>query len=269
MTAFLRNNMLASVAFAPDTEGSGGGDDDDLVLDDPAGEDGSEEDQDNPDDSESEADEPKTEEPAQPAQQVAARTPASQKFSALRSRAQDSERRARDAERRAEEAERRARQYEMQMRPPQPQESPEQERARLEMMTPDERAEYRVNRALATFQREQQLTAYRTQEQLDKQSFDTECRTNHLARRYANEVEEELNKVRAEGGNAPRQTVFYYVMGRALANQEAKTRDKRAATTQTRMRSAAVRPSSSRSDAASGRSQRGKSLEDRLDGVPI
>jgi len=269
MTAFLRNNLLASVAFAPDTEGSGGGDDDDLVLDDPSGEDGSEDEQDNPDDSESEADEPKQEEPSQPALQAVSRTPASQKFSALRSRAQDSERRARDAERRAEEAERRARQYEMQMRPPQPQESPEQERARLEMMTPDERAEYRVNKALTRFQSEQQVTAFRTQEQLDKQSFDTECRTNPMARRFADEVETELNKIRSEGGNVPRQAVLMYVIGRAFLNKEAKTRDKRAATTQTKMRSAAVRPSNSRSDAASGRSQRGKSLEDRLDGVPI
>jgi len=266
MLAFLRNKLLESVAFAPDTEGSGGGDDD-LSLDDPVGEgDPPEDEQDNPDDAEFEADETPVEPP--PAPQVA-RTPASEKFSRLRSRAQESER-DRDRERqRADDAERRLRQIEMQMRPPPQQETPEQERARLEMMTSDERADYRVNKALSRFQEDQQVRAFQTQEQIDRQSFENECRSSPLAKRFSREVEDELTKIRASGGNVPRAAVLRYVVGRALIDKEERTREKRTTTAQTRESRARTRPTNSRGDVQTQRGNRGKSLEDRLDGVPI
>src|SRR5215471_7437594 len=263
MTSFLSRYLPV---FAPNSEGTGG-DEDDLVLDDPVGEgDEADEADENPDDSEEEADEPKSDTP--PAAAAApARKPASTKFSALRSRAQDSERRAREAERRADDAERRAREFEMRVHPPQPAETPEQERARLEMMTPEERADYRVNKAINRFQNEAAVSNFHNQDRMDRSTFDAECRVNPLARRFSDEVERELVKIRSEGGNVPRQAVLFYVMGRALYDKESKTRDKRTITAQKHVRSAQARSGNSRGDISGGRSSGGKSLEDRLDGM--
>lgn len=137
----------------------------------------------------------------------------------LRVRAQEAER-ARDAER--QEFQRRLTEIETRQRAPQ-QISPEEqarrqaeEQARLEMMTPAEVARYfaeqterRVAAAVGSIQ-------FQTADQIDRQAFEAEARSNPLLRPIKDKVESLLQQERAQGRNTNRLIVAKYVLGDEL-----------------------------------------------------
>jgi hypothetical protein len=267
MLRSLRLRLLSDICRAPENEG-GASPTDDLELD--------------PVDTETdpEDDEDVTDPAGEPEEGAAAAGGAQQRepdaeprgragdtIRSLRARAQEAERRAQEADRRAEDNERRVRDFEARQRPAQ-QVDPQEEARLLEAMTPDQRADYKVNKALERFQQASAVQNFQTMDRIDTQAFQQECAANPLARKYAAEVDRELTKIRSEGGNVPRQAVLFYVLGRALVDKQRSTADKRASGAQDRIRRQTTRPTNSRGDV--GGNRRGAaSLEQRLENVPI
>lgn len=269
MLQSLHARLLGHVAYAPD---KGGSDPDELTLDDPVD---TEIDPDDDEDIRDPAGEPDEEPPlaadagTQPAGDEPRRSRAGEAIRSLRARAQETERRAQEAERRADEAERRARDYEARQRPQQTAVDPEAERRYLESLPPEQQVDYKLNKALERFQTVQQAQSFRQMDMLDKTQFDAECRYDPLARKYANEVEKELTRIRNEGGNVPREAVLNYVLGRALREKQRLGSGTRAAAGERRVRAAATRPTNARGDVASDRGRASESLEKRLENVPL
>ena len=69
--------------------------------------------------------------------------------------------------------------------------TPEQEAERLAMMNPEERSEYKMNKALAEIRREQALTNFQNQDRSDKALFDAKALNDKVFQRYAAKVESE------------------------------------------------------------------------------
>lgn len=87
------------------------------------------------------------------------------------------------------------------------------ERQRLEMMSPEERAEYRVGQIEKTLRAELEQTKFQIWDQADKASFETLAAQRPQVAKAAAKVEEYLAQMRAAGTNAPRATVLRYVLG--------------------------------------------------------
>ncbi len=108
------------------------------------------------------------------------------------------------------------------------------ERQRLEMMSPEERAEYRVSQIEKTLRAELEQTKFNIWDQADKASFETvlAARTD-LPKDAAQKVEEYVAQMRASGTNAPRATVLRYVIGDLVlaATPKARARAERTAET--------------------------------------
>lgn len=267
----MRRLLLNSTAIprAPATEGNGGAPVDDDFPDSPEPEneegDGEGEFEEHEGEPLPEHEPGAPEETAEPVQQQAGRS--SETIRTLRARAQEAERLAGEANRRAEETSRRLQDIERQTQRQQ-ELTPAQEDALLAEMSAEQRADYRVNKALEQFRQTQAVESFRNLELTDRQSFTLLRKTDTLADRYADEVERELQKIRADGGNVPREAVLNYVVGRALRNKQAQTAGRRTSEAQTRIRRQTTRPGNSRSD--TGAARRGAtSLEQRLENVPI
>ena len=168
---------------------------------------------------------------AQPAPQ--ARKGASETIRELRARAQEAERRAAENERRAEEALRARNQEDFQR----------QERERLEMMSPEERVEYRVNQRLNQIQ-------FSTWDTNDRVMFEGLVSSNPAVAALKSEVEQVFQDRIRQGAPVDRQTIATFLIGqKALAKApRAKAAGARAAAAGKERNQ--VRASSGRGDAA-------------------
>lgn len=95
-------------------------------------------------------------------------------------------------------------------------------RARLELMTSEERAEFLVNEARQETRNEIAQMRFEQADGRDQTRFDGLCARNPAMAAVADKVEEELAKMRRGGGNAPRETVATYLIGKAALERAAK-----------------------------------------------
>lgn len=137
----------------------------------------------------------------------------------------------------------------------QPQESPEQEAARLALMDPDARSEYRLNKAVSMMQRENAATQFRLQDQTDKASFAAACAANPLYKRYAGKVETKLAEIRAKGQNVDRDALVKYLIGEDIATRGPKALKTQREAGERNVQRQKVRPGSGRSDQGRGERQ--------------
>lgn len=95
-----------------------------------------------------------------------------------------------------------------------PSETPEQESARLALMDPEQRAEYRFNKAMDNQNRQMAQMQARLADQADKSAFLAACASDPLLKTVAAEVETELANVRRQGQNVDREALANYLIGK-------------------------------------------------------
>lgn len=153
--------------------------------------------------------------------------------------------------------------------PQQRQESPEEESARMALMSPDERTDYRLNKADRQHREQMQAFAFQTAETADQSSFRTEIRANPALQRYEAEVEEVLAAVRRRGLNLPRMEVLHNVLGRATMAALGKKNGKQAERGARNISRQTTTPVNGRGDVQTQRRRGATSARERLEGVEI
>ena len=192
----------------------------------------------------------------------------------LRKRAQEAERLAREASDRAERLERDIEDLRRRQQSRSDPEAEARERERLALMSPEERAEHRIQQTENRLTGELRRTQFMLSEQNDKAAFDAKCASDPVYRKYQDRVESELQKIRrgnpaagVQPQNVPRERLLELLIGQdALKRRgEAGTRQRR--TEQVRARET-VRPGGgARSDTQAARGKKGKTAADRLSDV--
>lgn len=174
---------------------------------------------------------------------------------------------ARTAREEAADLRRRLDTFEAQQRQRQaPAENPADEAARLALMSPEERINYRLDQAE---RRNQQATAqmqFQLQENADRSGFAALCASDPLAARLASKVEAKLSEIRAQGQNVSREALLDFLIGQEVRQKQTKAGAQQRRTAQQQVTRQQVRPGASRGDAAAPR-RGGQSLEDRLANV--
>jgi len=139
----------------------------------------------------------------------------------------------------------------------------------LASMDPVQRVQYEADKKIENLQREIRGVQFAAADNNDKAMFLSKVANEPTRAKYVDKVEAALADMRAKGVNAPREDIYYYMLGKSFVetkgqggNREA---DKKAA--QKRVSVTQGKTTSIRSDAAGSR--RGKSLEDRLANVLI
>ena len=148
-------------------------------------------------------------------------------------------------------------------------ESPEQRAQRLSLLTPEERITETLREDRAAFQQQMGFMQFQMADQTDKASFEAKCAVDKVRAKYRDAVEDELAKARREGKSAPRDVVYYYLLGKAVderRNGPENRRQRREA--ERRVRRQEVTPRSARGDTPAERRQ-STSLERRLENVQI
>jgi hypothetical protein len=140
---------------------------------------------------------------------------------------------------------------------------PRIEAERLAMMTPEERMDYRLEQAERRHQQQLAQIQFQTLDQMDRSEFQAQIANNPKLARWADEVEAELAKLRAQGQNVKRSVMASYIIGQKVLKQDPKATAKQKAAGQARIAAQKTSPGSSKGDASRG-ARGGKSLEDRL-----
>lgn len=138
----------------------------------------------------------------------------------------------------------------------------------LATMTVEERIDYKQNKLLDNITQQNNQLARNVTDTSDRQQFNAKLSEVPRLKKYIPDVEAKYNEIIRNGGYVPRVAVLTYLLGEK-ALQRLASGDVRPGAQQ-RMRKQRVAPSNNRGDAAPQRSgSRTKSLEQRLDGVPI
>lgn len=151
--------------------------------------------------------------------------------------------------------------------PRQRQETPEEREARIALMTPEERTDFRIREIERRHQEQMQQIAFTTAEATDQAAFSAVVRTDPRLQRYAPNVEAELAKMRQRGLNMPREEILNWIIGkeaRSRMGQGAKASGAKA-----RVAKQTTRPINGGGDVAAQRGKRGQSLRERLEGIEI
>lgn len=132
----------------------------------------------------------------------------------------------------------------------------------LETMDPVQRIQYEHDKKFNSLQAEMQRMRLEAKDSSDKATFLMKAKDDPVRAKYVDRVEVALSEMRAKGIDAPREDIYYYMLGKSFAEEKAKggkSSEKDAANA--RISSAKGKTSSVRGDATGAR---GKSLEDRL-----
>jgi|ERR1051325_220008 hypothetical protein len=171
---------------------------------------------------------------------------------------QEAKRIAREAKERADrvEAELQRLQQERQGRTQAEQQA--EERARLELMSPDEKVDYLLKKQEQGFSSALNQLRFEQADSKDQTRFDAVCaRKPHFAA-IADEVEAELQKMRRNGATAPRETIALYLIGKKADERASKgVKTKQAARGAARVGAERVSAPSGRSDVRGGAGRRG------------
>ena len=129
-----------------------------------------------------------------------------------------------------------------------PSETPEQEAARLSLMDPDQRSEYRFNKAMENQNRQMAAMHARLADQSDKSTFAAACVSDPLLKTVATEVETELAKIRAQGQNVDREALANYLIGKRARSRAPGAVNKQRRAGERNIARQQTRPSAGRSD---------------------
>lgn len=140
------------------------------------------------------------------------------------------------------------------------QETEAQEQARLALMSPEERMDYKLAKADRLARMREQRAATATAEMLDQSRFEAKAAVSPLYARMQEEVEAEFQRLKAAGQYADREVIMKYKLGERVVNNAAKKGPKAAAAGKARIDRERVPPSNGRGSVAQGRT---KQVDDR------
>jgi hypothetical protein len=153
-------------------------------------------------------------------------------------------------------------------------ETEEQFRARISLLPPDERMEARYERSER--RNEQRLNAMQVEQRLsaDKLAFDASVTAQPRRQRYVAEVEAAHQEALRAGNFVPRESLYYYLLGKKVdANGGTKPAKEQRKAAQRRVSAQQTRPVSGRSDTRGAGERRPNNETSarakRLDGMQI
>ncbi len=146
-------------------------------------------------------------------------------------------------------------------------ETPEQRAARLSLMSPEDRLREEFRESNEAHNGNMRAMAFQLQDSSDRASFEAKAARDKFYAKWADRVEEEVVKQRANGVTVPREAVLYYLVGKqAIAGRNDPRNRQERREAERRVRQQTTRPSNSRSDARpSSESRQRLSLEKRLE----
>ncbi len=178
----------------------------------------------------------------------------------LRQEAQDARREAAENKRLLEQALSNSRQ------PAQPQETVEMEQARLALMTPEERVDYKLAKAEQRNLQNTQNMQFQMQETADVAYFRGLVASDPVAAKYKDKVEAKLAEIRSKGQNVNREALLDLLVGQDMRAKRAAAAPKQKAEADRRIARQKVPAGNSKGDTSAPK--RGdKSLEQRLENV--
>jgi hypothetical protein len=141
-----------------------------------------------------------------------------------------------------------------------------QNRAYLESLEPAERNQAILQQQMVAMQQQMQRQQWEMQEQGDRANFMAQSAGNPTMAKYAARVEERLSQMRAGGQNAPRESIFYFLLGQDVARRGPAAAAKQRTASASRLKTAQGTPTRMRSDASESASddESLESLEKRL-----
>lgn len=159
----------------------------------------------------------------------------------------------------------------------QPQQQPQEESdeaffARVSLLEPMQQVDAKLARAEKRHQRELFISNLRSADALDKADYNAKAAGNPRYKKYAAEVERILAEERQAGRwNTTRETIYYYVLGKAADQVDPKRKQKQRDDAQERVSRQQARDSGGRSDVSASRQRTGQGntladLERRLEG---
>jgi hypothetical protein len=93
-----------------------------------------------------------------------------------------------------------------------------------------ERWQIQANRTLRDTQRQAQQAMFQAQDMSDRTRFESKIASDPRRAKYADRVEEAIRQERAAGRNAEREAVYYYMLGKDIADGKLKPKAKASAT---------------------------------------
>lgn len=104
----------------------------------------------------------------------------------------------------------------------------EEERLRNPETTDIERWQINANRTLRATQQQAQQAMFQAQDMSDRARFEAKIASDPRRAKYADRVEEAIRQERAAGRNAEREAVYYYMLGKDIAEGKLKAKPKAA-----------------------------------------
>jgi hypothetical protein len=104
----------------------------------------------------------------------------------------------------------------------------EEERLRNPELDPNERWQIQSNRILRDAQRQSQQALFQAQDISDRTRFEAKIASDPRRAKYADRVEEAIRSERAAGRNAEREAVYFYMLGKDIAEGKLKPKAKAA-----------------------------------------
>ncbi|MGN6657082.1 MAG: hypothetical protein ACTHJ9_17315 [Rhodanobacter sp.] len=133
-------------------------------------------------------------------------------------------------EQQVSEAQRRYQEAVSRTPPTTPQQDPEwqreEERLRAADVTDLERWQIQSNRTLRETRATAAQAVMHAQDTADRANFQSKFSTDPRRSKYADRVEQEITSMRQKGQNAPRETVYYYMLGKDIAEGKLKAKPK-------------------------------------------
>lgn len=102
----------------------------------------------------------------------------------------------------------------------------EEERLRNPETTDIERWQIQANRTLRQTQAEARQAMFQAQDMSDRARFEAKIASDPRRAKYADRVEEAIRQERAAGRNAEREAVYYYMLGKDIAEGKLKAKPK-------------------------------------------
>lgn len=89
-----------------------------------------------------------------------------------------------------------------------------------------ERWQIQANRTLRATQQEARRAMFQAQDMADRTQFQAGAATDPRRTKYADRVEQAVQQERAQGRNASREAVYYYMLGKDIAEGKLKAKAK-------------------------------------------
>jgi hypothetical protein len=143
---------------------------------------------------------------------------------------------------------------------------PREEAERLAQMDPETRQAYLLDQSERRHQTDMARLQFNMNDNLDRSKFEARATSDARVARYKDDVEAALQQARQQGMNPARETIYFYLLGKKVAENAGKK--PQAAAAGRRVAANTGKPANTSGDVGAGR-RGAKSLEQKLDGVII